>query len=55
MKYLKSEVDKRMIMPTLIQRQVRGKKEKVVTQHAGQENEKENDEQVKTGMYTTYC
>ncbi|XP_060577562.1 transcription factor E4F1-like isoform X2 [Ruditapes philippinarum] len=48
-KYSKSDVDKRMIMPTLIQRQVRGKKERVVTHHAGQDSEKENDQQTKTG------
>jgi hypothetical protein len=39
-------------MPTLIQRQVRGKKERVVTHHAGQDSEKENDQQTKTGIHS---
>ncbi|XP_045213317.2 transcription factor E4F1-like isoform X2 [Mercenaria mercenaria] len=48
-KYLKSDVDRRMIMPTLIQRQTRIKKEKVLSRDTEQGEEKENDQQRKTG------
>lgn len=47
-KYCKSEIDRRMIMPTLVQKQTRAKTLKTESLDR-EEEEKENDEQRKKG------